>query len=318
MHKKIAYISIDKEHLDIGSKPDFDIFEADNTKTHMNIHLQSGSVVDSQTRENLANIERLYVMRDDLPKYETYVKEHIKKAHDGVISDVQSRAIEIYTNATKVVDEMFSNPDTLENVKSVESVVDNLVDTILHDEFAIESLLELIAHDYYTHTHSINVSIYALSLGTFLKMDKQELTELGESAIMHDLGKSKIDSSIINKPGKLTDDEFEEIKKHPLYGYQIAKNLGVRNENILSGIRHHHEKLDGRGYPDGISEEKISRFARIIAVCDIFDALSTRRSYKEPLNTFDTLMLMKKNMPHHLDMNILNEFIKMFKHKEGK
>lgn len=311
-----TYVPIEKEHLKEGCMPDFDLFEADDTKTHMSIHLQSGTVIDKQRRENLENLERIYILKDALPKYETYVKEHLKKLHNGALTPIQEKALEIYTNATKVVDEMFSNPETLENVKSVEVVVDNLVDTILHEEFAIESLLELIAHDYYTHTHSINVSIYALSLGAFLKMSKEELQELGEAALMHDLGKSKIENEIINKAGKLSDNEFEIMKKHPLYGYQIAKNLGVKNEKILSGIRHHHEKLDGKGYPDGVGGDKISYFARIIAVCDIFDALSTRRSYKEPMSTFDTLFLMKKNMPHHLDVKILNEFIKMFRHHD--
>ena len=311
-----TYVSIDKESLDEGSKLDFDVYSANPSKTHMSLHLQSGSVLNHEQRQNLEAIERLYIVKEALPKYKKFIKEHIKKAHDGAVNDVEARTVDIYVNATKAVNDIFSNPESLKNVKAIHHVVDDLVDTVLQDDMAIETLLKLIAHDYYTHTHSINVSIYALSFGAFLKMDDAKLKDLGVSALMHDLGKSKIALEIINKPGKLTDEEFTELKKHPLVGYLLAKRLGVSSPDVLSGIKHHHEKVDGTGYPDRIKGEELSLFAKIIGICDIFDALSTKRSYKDPLSTFETLYLMKQHMSHHLDMKLLDEFIKMFKRQE--
>jgi len=108
-----------------------------------------------------------------------------------------------------------------------------MVGTILHDDYAIKSLMSIATHDYYTHTHSINVAIYALSLGSFMKLKPDALSELGEAALLHDLGKSKIDAAIINKNGKLTDQEYAEMKKHPSLGYTIGLKLGIKNRKIL-------------------------------------------------------------------------------------
>ncbi len=171
--------------------------------------------------------------------------------------------------------------------------------------------MHVTAHDYYTHTHSINVSIYTLSLGSFLGITGKELEVLGMSAVLHDLGKSKIDYEIINKNGKLTDEEFTQMKHHPAYGHEIALSLGIEDERILSGIRHHHEKIEGGGYPDNLKGSQISQFARIIGVCDVFDALSTKRSYKDPMSSFESLRLMKQQMVGHLDMRMVDAFIKM-------
>ena len=133
------------------------------------------------------------------------------------------------------------------------------------------------------------------------------------ASILHDLGKSCVDPNIINKNGKLTKSEFEEIKQHPVYGYDLALNMGITDKRILSGIRSHHEKLDGSGYPDGLKDQQIPLFARIIAVCDVFDALTTKRSYKDAMKSFEAIKLMKEQMSNHLDMKLVNALIQMFK-----
>jgi HD-GYP domain-containing protein (c-di-GMP phosphodiesterase class II) len=182
---------------------------------------------------------------------------------------ITKKAAIIYRQASEILDEMFENPEALENVPKSKKVVNKFVDTIFSDSHAIESLIKITAYDYYTHTHSINVCVYALSLGTYLKLATAVLEELGMSALLHDLGKSKVNSAITNKNGRLTDDEFEQMKHHPVFGYQIALKIGITDTRILDGIRHHHEKLDGSGYPDAISGKKITLFARIIGVCDV-------------------------------------------------
>jgi HD-GYP domain-containing protein (c-di-GMP phosphodiesterase class II) len=147
----------------------------------------------------------------------------------------------------------------------------------------------------------------------------KDLEVLGMAAILHDLGKSKIDYDIINKNGKLSDEEFTQMKLHPALGHEIALKLGIEDERILTGIRHHHEKIAGGGYPDQIKGDEISYFARIIGVCDVFDALSTKRSYKDPMSSFESFKLMKDQMKGHLDMDIVNAFIKMLhKQVQGK
>ncbi len=144
-------------------------------------------------------------------------------------------------------------------------------------------------------------------------LKKEELNLLGKAALLHDLGKSKIEPDIVNKNGSLSEKEFLAMKMHPAFGYEIAKKMGIDNKDILDGIRHHHEKLDGRGYPDGLKDSEIGLFARIIGVCDVFDALTTQRSYKKAMRSIDALRLMKEDMKNHLDADILNTFIKMLR-----
>ncbi len=259
----------------------------------------------------------LYVSEEDEPLYQAYVDKHLQSIARNSDIPTEQKARLIYEKASETIDAMFNNPESLKNVENAQPVVNSFIDIILNDTSAVESLMRITAHDYYTHTHSINVSIYTLSLGSFLGVAGKDLEVLGMAAILHDLGKSKVNYEIINKNGKLSDDEFAQMKNHPALGHEIALKLGITDERILTGIRHHHEKIRGGGYPDNLKGDQISYFARIIGVCDVFDALSTKRSYKDPMTSFESLLLMKQQMAEHLDMDIVNEFIKML-HKQGE
>lgn len=310
------YKLIDKRLITEGSKIDFNLFLPNKTKSAMSLFLQSDTSVDGNAKVKLREIEMLYVSEEEEGLYQAYIDRHIQSiAQDGNISTEQKGRL-VYEKATEVIDAMFKNPESLENVKNVQPLVNNLIDIILHDNSAVESLMQITAHDYYTHTHSINVSIYTLSLGSFLGISGKDLEVLGMAAVLHDLGKSKVDYEIINKNGKLSDDEFNQMKKHPAMGHEIALKLGISDERILTGIRHHHEKIEGGGYPDNLKGDQITQFARIIGVCDVFDALSTKRSYKDPMSSFESLRLMKQQMVGHLDMKMVDSFIKMLLKQE--
>ena len=309
--KSKRYKSIDKRVITEGEKLNFKIYLPNEEKTMMTLYLQSDTVVDGNDKVRIREAEKLYIDEEDALAYEAYVQQHIQTIARAEDISLDDKAIIVYEKASSVIDEMFRNPESLETAKNVKPVVDSIVDIILHDTKAVESLLKITAHDFYTHTHSINVSIYTLSLGAYLGMDEEELRVLGMAAVLHDIGKSKVNYDIINKNGKLTDMEFEEMKTHPAQGHKIALHLGITDERILTGIRHHHEKLIGGGYPDGLSGNAISKFARIIGVCDVFDALTTKRSYKDPMTTFDSIKLMKEVMKGHLDFDMVNALIRM-------
>lgn len=309
--KPKRYKSIDKRVITEGEKLTFDLYLPNDERTAMSRYLQSDTVVDGNDKVRLREVEKVYIDEEDSLLYEAYVQDHIQTIARCEHISMDDKAIIVYEKASSVIDEMFRNPESLEMAKNVKPVVDSIVDIILHDTKAVESLLKITAHDFYTHTHSINVSIYTLSLGAYLGMDEEELRVLGIAAVLHDIGKSKVNYDIINKNGKLTDIEFEEMKTHPAQGHKIALHLGITDERILTGIRHHHEKLVGGGYPDGLKGDEISHFARIIGVCDVFDALTTKRSYKDPMTTFESIKLMKEVMKGHLDFDIVNSLIRM-------
>lgn len=320
------YISIDKTIFAPGCSYDFSIYGVNKSEAKKVKELkQRGVILDDDDLLFIKSSNAIYIDEVDKESYKEFYESflyrsssELNKRKDTVDSPKNpstfTEKVEVmYQNASVALNDLFQNPETLNNYKESKKVVNDLVTSVLDDDFAIKSLMCIATHDYYTHTHSINVSIYALSLGTFLGMSKKELEELGEAALIHDLGKSKIDPEIINKKGFLTDDEFKEIKKHPTYGHSLAFKLGVKNKNILDGIKYHHEKMDGSGYPLGLSGDKIPLNARIVAICDIFDALTSQRSYKKALTSFEALKLMKTEMNKHLDVRLLNKMILMFR-----
>lgn len=310
------YIEIEKWLLDIGDVLEFDLFTIEGKFSEKVLFLSKHSPIDADIKEEIDRVHPIYIRQSDLELYNQFVDKIAQAVAKNEQIPVIKKAAVIYRHASVILDEMFENPEELENIPRTKKVVNTFINTIFSDSHAIESMIKITAYDYYTHTHSINVCIYSLSLGSYLDMDSTMLQELGMSALLHDLGKSRVDPKITNKKGRLTEGEFEEMKHHPLYGYSIAVKIGVHDKLILDGIRHHHEKLDGSGYPDGLMGKNITLFARIIAVCDVFDALSTQRPYKDRMSSYDTLLLMKKTMQHHLDMELVDSFIKMQQHDD--
>jgi putative nucleotidyltransferase with HDIG domain len=306
----LKLVPVDKRMLNIGQELNFKLFSI-HEKTHMSLFLQAHSVIDEDKKKKLQNIEQVYTLESEKEKYNNFLETHLQEILKDETLTIDEKTDIIYEASTDLTKELYSNPDALKNSQLSENIIKPILGTVLHNNDTISSYLKVIEYDYYTHTHSLNVSVYALCLGAELKLDEERLTALGRSALLHDIGKSEIDPAIVNKNGFLTDEEFETMKSHPELGYNIALKYNIKDEDILDGIRHHHEKVDGQGYPEKLTEDNLGLFPRIICVCDVFDALTTRRSYKNAMRSFDALMLMKTHMATHFDKNILNTFIRM-------
>ncbi|PNV83151.1 MAG: phosphohydrolase [Sulfurimonas sp.] len=305
-----SYILIDKRIFGVDDHIKFSLFFNDKL-THMSLFLQSNSAIEKEHQDKLKEIEKLYIHHTQKNEYEAFMGEKLRFTIEDEAIPLDEKVDIIYTSTAQLANSLYENPDALENVQRSKKVVEPILQTIFHNENTIKSFIKIIGYDYYTHTHSLNVSIYSLCLGTELGLEEKELRALGCSALLHDLGKSSIDRNIVNKAGSLNQDEFERMKTHPALGYNIALNIGIKDKNILDGIRHHHEKLDGSGYPDKLKGEEITLFPRIICICDIFDALTTQRSYKMALRSYDAIFLMKTYMYKHVDVKIIDTFIKM-------
>jgi len=316
MEEQDEYMRIEKWLLDVGDVLEFDLYKHADHSDEKLLFLEKEHLLSTTVRQMMDGIEHIYIRACDLDAYHRFIDSVVQSVALNTKISITKKAAVIYRQASIVLDEMFHNPEALENVPKSKKVVDGFVTTIFSDAHAIESLIKITSYDYYTHTHSINVCVYSLSLGSYLGLKPKRLEELGVSALLHDLGKSKIDYAITNKNGHLSVDEFEQMKLHPSYGHAIALKIGIKVIRILDGIRHHHEKLDGSGYPDKIRGKQITLFPRIIGVCDVFDALSTKRPYKERLSSYESLRLMKDTMEDHLDMTIVDAFIKMQRHDE--
>lgn len=300
MNKK--YIEIFKDEFKINDILHFDIFTYINN--NFILLLSNGNtLIDSDIRK-IYKFDNIYILSINYILYEKLKENKFK-----------NRSKIIYNNAINSLTSILDNPEKPNNLEKTSEIVTYLTDFVLSDNFTIKSLFDIMSHDYYTHTHSINVSIYTLSFAVFLGLSLEDIKKIGISALLHDLGKSKIDFNIINKQSKLNYSEFLEMKKHPEIGVYLAINIGIQDKDILSGIKDHHEKMDGTGYPCKLKGSGISLFAKIIGICDIFDALSTRRSYKDPMTTFEALILMKKTETSQIDQELLTKFILMFQKK---
>lgn len=157
--------------------------------------------------------------------------------------------------------------------------------------------------------HSVNVAALSLLLGRWLGFDETKNNLLMYSAILHDFGKTKITPEILNKKSEITEQDFKEIKKHPIMGYDLVKKVPYLNTSVLYGILMHHERSDGSGYPLGLKGNQIDDFSKIIAIADVFDAVNSNRIYKGKEEPFEALEIIKNESMEKLDYNFSRTFI---------
>jgi len=168
------------------------------------------------------------------------------------------------------------------------------------------------AKDEYTRGHSERVTAYCMRLADFIGIRGEKLKLLRLAALLHDIGKIGIPDSILKKPARLTDEEFKIIKRHPEVGYRIIKNIDSESaDEIAQIVRHHHERYDGKGYPDGVAGKRIHIFARIIAVCDTYDAMTSRRPYRAPLSQDVVVRELRKGAGTQFDPRIAELMVRL-------
>ncbi|MNO56147.1 Cyclic di-GMP phosphodiesterase response regulator RpfG [compost metagenome] len=174
----------------------------------------------------------------------------------------------------------------------------------------IFELFEIVrAKDDYTYQHNIGVGILSTLIGRWMNLDDSALSELSLAATLHDVGKIKIPTEILTKPDKLTDDEYELIKKHTVYGYELLKETSGSNPTVANVALQHHEREDGGGYPLGLKKNNIDLFSSIVAVADIFHAMSSHRPYHEPLSFHEIITQMEHGRFGALNPYIVSIFI---------
>ena len=163
--------------------------------------------------------------------------------------------------------------------------------------------------DSYTYTHSINVALLSTLIGKWMKYGKNMQDSLMLAGLLHDIGKMKIDKNILNKPDKLTDQEFEEIKQHSVYSYELLQSNKDIPLDVKVGILMHHERMDGSGYPYGVCNENINDIAKVLAIADSYDAMISERPYQKKRSPFEVMQLMQTGIFGKLDPKILLTFL---------
>lgn len=294
--------------------------------------------VNSSTNENKEKYVRIFPMSDSITieelkvfkkKYfqlyvhesqrEQYLKSliHCSSVPDSQKSEIIKDSAIHYLDKIFDKDKVFTTEILSETIQGCKTTVESMVDVI--KDYDVSKLQGLIAtlsfHDFYTYDHSINVSMYCIALYTAARPNapKEEIVLAGLGGLLHDIGKVKISTDIINNPDKLTDDEFNVIKKHPDYGYNLlVENScsceGVDFEIIKRIVHEHHENFNGTGYPGKLAGVDIHLLARVTAIADFFDAITTKRSYHDVLPTEDAIAIMAKSVGKKLDPELFQVF----------
>lgn len=195
-------------------------------------------------------------------------------------------------------------------VEEMKDSLEPLVSGILNNNDILGNLRRIEVNDEYTFRHSINVSLISSMIGKWLGYSPSDLMDLSVAGLLHDLGKCKIPNEILNKPARLNPVEFEVMKGHSYMGYQLLAESEELPQSVLYGILSHHERMDGSGYPNGTSGYNIHEFARIVAISDMFDAMTSNRVYKSKVSPFFVAEEILRESHQHLDVNITSLFLK--------
>ncbi|MEG1003949.1 MAG: HD-GYP domain-containing protein [Clostridium sp.] len=195
--------------------------------------------------------------------------------------------------------------------RNIFSISKDILDEITSDDMILSTLLDLKNKDDYTYKHSINVAIFSLALGISLNFKIEDLKDLFIGALLHDVGKIFIPSSILLKNGPLSEEEFIIMKKHPQKGYDyLLKNLKLSNRSLIISLEHH-ERIEGSGYPNNLNFNEIDIFSKIVSIADVYDALTSRRSYRDPVCASDALDYLYKNSCKTFDKSLVDIFSKL-------
>jgi len=201
---------------------------------------------------------------------------------------------------------------TKEASKQISNVANDLITSLYADDNILLKMHQLQSYDDYTYKHCLRVAMMSVTIGKSLDLPRSKMRDLCEAALLHDIGKRTIDIDIIRKPGRLTDDEFTAIKKHPQNGYILLRKNGGYSEEIMNAVLMHHEKFDGTGYPLGLKGEQITYLARIITVADVYDALTSNRPYRQPWSVAEAEEFMMGGANTHFDYDIITAFLNAF------
>lgn len=199
-----------------------------------------------------------------------------------------------------------------EAAQQINEVAGKIIESLYADDNILVKMHQLQSFDDYTYKHCLRVAMMSAAIAKQLQLKRSEMRDLCEAALLHDIGKRMISINIIRKPGKLTDEEFEEIKKHPQYGYYLLKKNGTYPDTVMNAVLMHQEKFDGTGYPLGLSGNQISLIARIITVADVYDALTSNRPYRQPWSVAEAEEFMMGGSGTHFDYDIITAFLAAF------
>jgi putative nucleotidyltransferase with HDIG domain len=293
----------------------FDVYLSD--KPAPRLILRKGELASRERLDRLKGLAqsgREFLAPD--PVKEAY-KNSLLFAKADLENNIRIKARFIHNSMLSQVRELFTRNDTFFLVQGAKALVEELVRLVNEDQAAVKSILRLSLHDHYTYRHSVNVAVYSIAIARQLNGSNPEfLVKAGMGGLLHDIGKRKIHEHVINKVGKLSEEEWVEVKRHPVYGENFVQSLTMIPKDVCAVVRQHHENFDGTGYPNGLKGNEIQDLTRIVTVADVFDALTTNRSYQQARTPAEAFGVMYSLQPGKFDTNILTHFYRFLYRKK--
>jgi HD-GYP domain-containing protein (c-di-GMP phosphodiesterase class II) len=304
---KQRFAAIAAASIEAGPVP-FNLYTKDEDG-HATLYLRAGLGFTPQRKGILKELERVfYITSEERDSYLEYASERLERIVNNPEIRVSDKAMIVYGVGKRTVQRLMEDPRSGTVMRSSRRLVEGQVALIFSSPEAAAQMFELSAFDAYTFSHSINVCTFCIMLGEKLfGRDKAKLWELGMAGLLHDVGKSRIAAHILEKETCLNAEEWEVMKRHTIFSYEIITEHSLPKAVADAG-RHHHERLDGSGYPDGLSGWRIHPTARVVSVADIYDALTSDRPYKSKMKPLEALHEIAATEPH-IDKEAFNALL---------
>lgn len=269
-------------------------------------YLRAGDQLSDEKKSQLIkkSADHFFILSLEFSRFKAFINSLVT----GNELQVSEKASVLRESSMALVEELFENPKMEKALVQSREVIDHFIDLMKQDAEAMGHLIGLSGHDFYTYNHSVDVSIYSLGLGQILGYSGLELKEIGLGGLFHDIGKRNIPLSIICKEGPLDESEWDQMRKHPEYGLAILMEHDT-SEVIRACCFEHHEAFFGGGYPRDIKGEEIHGMARIVAVADTYDALTTKRSYQDPMSPTAAIEFMRDRLKAKFDPEVMKALL---------
>ncbi len=306
-----TFIKVRLSSLNPNEPIPFDLYVLINQKQIL--YLRAG---DSLSLEKLSKFgnkapDSFYLKSGNRIDYKIYV--HSQLRNDKL--NAHQKAVILRESSLTLVEELFESPDIERALAESKEIIAEFVELMGTEPDAMAHLIGLSSHDFYTYTHSLDVGIYSLGLAKVAGFSGEDLQEMGEGALFHDIGKRNVSVDIICKDGPLNDIEWAQMQKHPEYGLLLLDGHEV-SDAIKACCFEHHESIAGNGYPQQLSASEIHPMAKIVALTDTFDALTTQRSYNKPMKPTAALDFMKGKLAGRYDTDLLKAMYDVLFHME--
>lgn len=304
------------------------------------ILLESGTFIDDEIYKKLINRDlQVYVQNKNYDTFKSYREESLSRMYNLSDEDedfisfelavkncidiyqIVSRAKSIseklkaiYINAKYLFDAWIRNKEEKYiPIEAIDIIVEELVCVVNQERITLSKFNDFLDEYDSLAAHLVKVAFFASIIGSRIGIDMSDQKKLVLGAILHDVGKSEFDDTLLRKPDFLNEDEMKMMQTHSDTSVNLVKKSGLKDRIVLNAIKEHHERLDGSGYPLGINSSRISPFAKIIAICDMFDALITIKPYRGAYSTYNALSLIREESKSRLDADYIKLLIKHLK-----